>query len=396
MKKKRESAARRLTIALLGLLGAFASVYLLAQLGLHLHPGVGAESAARTSLDLGARLENSLANSKAEALSGVATIRKHYVIPEDALSAPVPNPEGFGKLAISDAEKLLPVIEKARESGLLDGQELLFDVNADFYHDSFIGYYYDETILMILWKEVIGGNTCTCMEVKIADASQMRRKLAEDTLGSPVWVYASELASTVNPVVALNADFYMFRDFGIVAYQRELWRMDESTYTGQYKKYNCIETLLIDEEGDFHFTHLLESFTRSEMQQYIDENRILFSLSFGPVLVENGELKTCNWYPAGEPEVGNSRAGIAQLGKLHYYYLAVNHSPEKAALWTINDLARAFCDKGVPNAYGLDGGQTVEVLFQGTPYNYIEYNSERAVSDILYFASAIPESEVRP
>lgn len=396
MRRKRESTAKRVRIAFLGLVFAFCSLVLLALIALHLHPGVGSAALARSSTDIGARLENSLLNAKAEALSGIAAIRKHYVIPEDALSAPVPNPDGFGTLAISEAEKLLPVIEKARASGLLDGEELLFDPHADFYHDSFIGYYYDETILMILWKEVIDGNTCTCMEVKIADASQMRRKIAEDTLGSPVWVYASELAATVNPVVALNADFYMFRDFGIVAYQRQLWRMDESTYTGQYKKYNCIETCLIDEEGDFHFTHLLEPYTRSEMQQYIDENRIVFSLSFGPVLVENGEVKTCNWYPAGEPDVGNSRAGIAQLGKLHYYYLGVNHSPEKAALWTINDLARAFYNKGVPNAYGLDGGQTVEVLFRGIPYNYIEYNAERAVSDILYFASAIPESEVRP
>lgn len=396
MKKKRLSPAKRAAFVFLGLVGAALSLFLLVQLAVYLHPGVGEAALSRASTDLGARLENSLQNSKAEALSGVATIKKHYVIPEDALAAPAPNPNGFGTLDCTEAEKLLPVIEKARASGLLDGQELLFDVHTDFYHDSKICYYYDETILMLLWKEVINGNSCTCMEVKLADASQMRRKLAEDTLGSPVWVYASELASTVNPVVALNADFYMFRDFGIVVYQRQLWRMDESTYTGQYKKYNCIESCLIDDQGDFHFTHLLESFSRSELQQYIDEHNILFSLSFGPVLVENGELKTCNWYPAGEPDQGNSRAGIAQLGKLHYYYLGVNHSPEKAALWTINDLARAFYDKGVPNAYGLDGGQTVEVLFRGEPFNYIEYNAERAVSDILYFASAIPESEVRP
>ena len=47
-------------------------------------------------------------------------------------------------------------------------------------------------------------------------------------------------------------------------------------------------------------------------------------------------------------------------------------------------------------AYCLDGGQTGEVVFRGEPYNYIDFGSERLVSDIIYFATAIPESEVTP
>ena len=396
MRRKRESTAKRVGYVFISLIFALASLLMLARQAVVFHPGSGEEAAyALASTDLGARLSISLSNSKADALSGIATIRKHYVIPEDALVAPVPDPDAFGVVSIEEADKVLPVIEKARASGLLDGQEMLFDPNANFYHDSFIGYYYDETILMIIWKEVINNTTCSCMEVKIADASQFRRKIADDTLGSPVQLYASELAKTVNPVVAMNADFYMFRDFGVVAYQRQLWRMDESTYTGMYKKYNCVDTCFIDGDGNFHFTHRLEERSREEMQQYLDANNILFSLSFGPVLVENGELQHCDWYPAGEPTRGDSRAAIGQVDKLHYYYLSVNHSPEMAALWTVDNVAQVFYDRGIPNAYGLDGGQTSEILFQGEPYNHIDYGAERVVSDIIYFASAIPETEVR-
>lgn len=398
MKRKRESAAKRAGFVVLSLLFACLALFLLFRLGEHFHPGVGQESTASlATTDLGARLENSLQNAKADALSGIATIKKHYVIPEDALSAPVPDEKNFGTLSIDEAEKLLPIIEKARASGLLEGQAVLFDPHADFYHDSFIGYYYDETILMIIWKEVIDGNTCSCCEVKIADASQMRRKIAEDTLGSSVWLYASELAKSVNPVVAMNADFYMFRDFGTVVYQRQLWRMDDSTYTGMYKKYNCIDNLFIDSAGDFHFTHRLEERSRDAMESYLREHDILFSIAFGPVLVEDGCLRTCDWYPAGEPTQGYSRAGIGQLDHLHYFYMSLNHSPEKAALWTVDRFARAFYDKGVPNAYALDGGQTSEILFRGEPFNHIDNvngGGERPVSDILYFATAIPGSEV--
>ena len=398
-RRKRESAAKRAGYVFLSLFFAAVCALLLALLTLYWHPGVsGTVEFSRSSTDLGARLENSLANSKADALSGIATIKKHYVIPEDALAAPAPNPEGFGTLSIDEASELLPILEKARKSGLLEGQELIFDPNVTFYHDSFIGYYYDETILMILWKEVIDGSTCSCCEIKVADASQFRRKIAEDTLGSSVWLYASEMARAVNPVIAMNADFYMFRDFGTVVYQRQLWRMDDSTYTGQYKKYNCIDTCFIDASGDFHFTHRLEVRSREEMQQYLRDNDILFSLSFGPVLVENGELQHCDWYPAGEPTQGYSRAGIGQVDHLHYYYMSLNHAPEKAATWTVDRFAQAFYDKGVPNAYCLDGGQTSEILFLGEPFNHIDNvngGGERPVSDIIYFASAIPESEVR-
>ena len=152
----------------------------------------------------------------------------------------------------------------------------------------------------------------------------------------------------------------------------------------------------MDANGDFHFTHLLEEHSRNEIQDFMASNDILFSLSFGPVLVENGELKSCDWYPAGEPTRGDSRAAIGQVDKLHYFYLSVNHAPEKAALWTVNDMARAMYDKGIPNAYGLDGGQTSEILFQGVPFNHIDYDAERTVSDILYFASAVPNREVTP
>jgi len=395
MKRKRETPAQRAGHVAASIVFALVSLLLLAFLSQKLHPGVGEKAvSARSASDLGARFENSASNARADALSDLATLRKHYVIPADALAAPVPKAENFGTLSIQEADKLLPIIEKAKASGLLEGQELLFDPNANFYHDSFIGYYYDETILMILWKEVINNTTCSVCEVKIADASQLRRKIAEDTLGSPVQLYASEMAKTVNPVVAMNADFYMFRDFGVVVYQNQLWRMDESTYTGQYKKYNCVDTCFIDTEGDFHFTHRLEERSRFDMQQYIDENNILFSISFGPVLVENGELQHCDWYPAGEPTRGDSRAAIGQVDHLHYYYLSVNHSPEMAALWTVDDVAKVFYERGVPNAYGLDGGQTSEILFQGVPYNHIDYGAERVVSDILYFASAIPTEEV--
>ena len=49
--------------------------------------------------------------------------------------------------------------------------------------------------------------------------------------------------------------------------------------------------------------------------------------------------------------------------------------------------------RGVPNAYCLDGGQTATMVIGGEVFNHVDWGTERAVSDIIYFATAIPESE---
>ena len=46
-------------------------------------------------------------------------------------------------------------------------------------------------------------------------------------------------------------------------------------------------------------------------------------------------------------------------------------------------------------AYCLDGGQTGEMVFQGRPYNHIDFGVERTVSDNIYFASAIGAVEIQ-
>ena len=49
--------------------------------------------------------------------------------------------------------------------------------------------------------------------------------------------------------------------------------------------------------------------------------------------------------------------------------------------------------KGVPNAYCLDGGQTSTMITHNEVFNHVDWGTQRAISDIIYFATAIPESE---
>ena len=398
-KRKKESFGKRLGFGVLSLIFAAVSLVALLWSLQNLHPDTSAASEATRSMgstNLVSRLDAGLNNSKANALSDITYIPKHYSIPENDNVAPRPNEACFGSVSPDQASSVMDIIQQARDSGLLEGQDTVFSPDLNFKSNTNIQYYCDDTILTIIWKELIEGNTVTCCEVKVADASQFRRKFVDDTFGSSNKLFATSLAASVNSVVAMNADFYMFRDFGIVVYNRDLKRFSEANYTGSYKKYNCTDTMFVTDQGDFLFWHRLQEATLDQMRAYIAENNILFSIAFGPVLVENGELQVCDWYPAGEINSGYSRAGIGQKDHLHYFYMSLNHSTEKEARWTVNHFGERMFERGLQQAYCLDGGQTSEIVWRGAPFNYIDFGGEREVSDIIYFATAIPETEGTP
>ena len=361
---------------------------------LRFHPALRVSLCAVLLLALSVfALPGSQALAKTEGLD-----RAPFVI-EEGSPAPVPAAEGFQSFAPEEADQVLAFAQRAYELGLMAADEpLCFRTDVEFVPGSVIHCYCDESILVICWKELIDGNTCSFVETRIGDGSQLRRKFVNDTFGDPNQYYASEIAAGVNAVVAMNADYYLFRDLGIVVYDRQLYRMDFTPY-GDYQKYNCIENCFVTAEGDFLFSYKGQEWDEESLRQYLADNDILFSIAFGPVLVDQGELRVCDGYPMGEVGLGYSRAGIGQLGKLHYLYMSLNHSPQKEARWTVNTFAQHFWEKGVWNAYCLDGGQTSEIVMLGQPYNYIDFGKERTVSDILYFATSVPNdpaAEVPP
>lgn len=319
----------------------------------------------------------------------------HYSIPEDALAAPGPNEACYGTCSIDDPAPVVELIRRARESGLLGEDEVVaFDPEANFYHGSFarnFEYYLDDSIMVILWKESMDGMCCSFAEVKIADASQLRRKLADDTYGSQSQYYASVMAEQVNAVLTVNADYYLPRDYGIVVWNRELQRFNTGYVMEGCYQYNLVDTLFVTASGDFLILRQGEENTPESIETYVRENDILFSVAFGPALVLDGEAVPHTWYPVGEAMEGYSRAGIGQMGERHYLYMTLSHG-NREARWNVNQFGEHFAQKPVQTAYCLDGGQTGEIYFCGSVYNYIDYNKERPVSDILYFATAVPES----
>lgn len=319
-------------------------------------------------------------NLTAAALDGVLPIPKVYWLAEDTVVAPKPDPACFGESADpADTAELL-----SRAAALLDGQDTLWTPETSIRADSTVKWYLDDTILSITWKQVIDRAVYTFSEVKIAHPSQFRRYLADNTFASPVQYLPTELAQTVNAVTAMSADFYKFRPYGIVVYQRQLFRAE-----GQ-----VLDACFVDGNGDLNFVRRGTLKTEEEMQAYIEENDILFSLAFGPIMIENGENVVPSSYPIGEINDEYARAAICQLGPCHYLLVTTNHELAYGNwLLTANSVANTLAAMGVPKAYTLDGGQTATMIVNGEFVNSVEFGYQRAVSDILYFATAVPEAE---
>ena len=305
-----------------------------------------------------------------------AVEKKVYWLEEDAQVAPKPNQANFGRAYTPDAYE--EILQRARL--ILDGQKTYFQPDRELYSDSVVRYYLDETMFAITWQEVHDDSVYTFSEIKVNHPSQFRRHLAGGEYGSDMQYLTTEMAETVNAVVAAG-DFYRFRDFGAVVYQGQAKRV-EGTYA---------ETCYIDANGDMHFTYGGDVLTVEDVQKFVDERDIQFSLAFGPILVDNYELVPHTWYGVGEITEGYARAALLQMDTLHYIVVTANTTGPHNSIPTVAQFAKNVAATGCRMAYSLDGGQTATIVMNNELVNRPVYGQQRKISDIIYFATAVPE-----
>lgn len=317
-----------------------------------------------------------MTNEISSALDGVLAIEKVYWLNDSDQVAPEPNPANYGE-ATSEAE-LAWLLEEAKD--LIGGQKMLFGTGRPIWEGDTIHYYYDETILVITWKEIIDRSVYTMSEVKVAHPSQFRRFLAGGEFGSDKQYVTTEMAQSVNAVVASSGDFYKFRHYGAVVYERELERFEG----------HWVDSCFINDDGNLLFAYRDQLKTEEDARKFIEENNVRFSLAFGPVLVDNGEIHVTNSYPLGEITGEYSRAAICQMDDLHYLLVNISQEGGYGRRQTIANFAKRVHEMGVEKAYALDGGQTTVIAMDGQLVSIPDFGTQRRISDIIYFATALP------
>ena len=123
----------------------------------------------------------------------------------------------------------------------------------------------------------------------------------------------------------------------------------------------------------------------------MDENDIQFSLAFGPILVDNYQLVEHEWYGVGEILDEYARAALCQMDELHYIVVTANGEGTHYKVPDVATFAEHISATGCKMAYCLDGGQTAAIVMNDQLINRPVYGEQRKISDIIYFATAVPD-----
>ncbi len=242
--------------------------------------------------------------------------------------------------------------------------------------------YQDETITVAMETVEANGVIWRIARITIGDASQLRTATAGKLTSTKV-AKPSSMAEAKNAIVAINGDYFS-NDPNKTTYE---YRMGQKIRNKTNKKKDL---LIIDEKGDFHsFIKCGTDAAKAELAAFLDAGgQIVNAFTFGPVLVRDGELLTMDKEYGYNPNGREPRAAIGQTGPLSYILVVAEGRSEDSKGATHQELADFMYGQGCREAFNLDGGNSTTLIFHGGFYMDRTAASERAQSDIIYFASA--------
>ena len=210
-------------------------------------------------------------------------------------------------------------------------------------------------------------------DVTVSDASDLKTALANNTYGRNITDTTSDMAENNNAVLAINGDYYGARQSGYVIRNGKLYRDTSGNR----------DALVIQKNSEFKFVSESET-SASELLQ----DGALQAFSFGPVLLNNGEVSVGENDEVGMAMASNPRTAIGYLGNNHYVFVVSDGRTSESAGLSLYELASFMKELGVKDAYNLDGGGSSTMVFKGeiinNPTTSGRSGEERAVSDIVY------------
>lgn len=238
------------------------------------------------------------------------------------------------------------------------------------------GYIYqDENITIQLTQRYVYSTMVYVADIQLSSVASLRSGLANDSFGRNVKEKTSDIAERVGAILAINGDYYGFRDSGYVIRNGILYRSTMSDESSEDLVIYEDGSLEIIREGDVTAEELLE---RGALQVY----------SFGPGLVKDGEITVTESSEVGHSMTSNPRTAIGCISPLHYVMVVSDGRTSESAGLSLLQLASILQDLGCTDAYNLDGGGSTTMVFNGEVINNPTTNgkkeSERSVSDIVY------------
>ena len=211
-------------------------------------------------------------------------------------------------------------------------------------------------------------------DVTVSSSEYLKTAFAQSSYGRNVTEKTSDIAESVNAILAINGDYYGAQERGYVIRNGVIYRV--AAKSGN-------EDLVIYGDGSFEIIDE-DDITAEELLEKGAQN----VLAFGPALVENGSVSVTENEEVGKAMASNPRTAIGIIDENHYVFVVADGRTSDNEGLSLYELAEFMESLGVQTAYNLDGGGSSTMYFNGQVINKPTTNGssikERSVSDIVY------------
>ena len=215
-------------------------------------------------------------------------------------------------------------------------------------------------------------------DVVIDDPAYLKTALAEGSFGRNLTDTTSSMAEQNDAILAINGDYYGFRDTGYVIRNGYLYRSVPAKDPNQ-------EDLVLYENGAVDIVREAD-LTAEEIWDSGAED----IFSFGPGLVIDGEISVAEGEEVKRAQVTNPRTAFGVISPLHYLFVVSDGRTDESVGLSLLELAHLMKDLGCVTAYNLDGGGSSTMWFNGKvlnhPTTFGDTIAERGISDIVYIS----------
>ena len=233
--------------------------------------------------------------------------------------------------------------------------------------------YTDENIQITITEYEAADTIIYAADVQVSSAEYLKTALAKGVYGRNVTEDTSDIAESAGAIFAVNGDYYGAQQKGYVIRNGVLYR---GTSAGR-------EDLVIYEDGSFGI--ITEGQISAEQLIKDGAQQVL---SFGPALIENGQISVGVRSEVGKAMASNPRTAIGIIDEAHYLFVVADGRTSESEGLSLYQLAQVMQQLGAKTADNLDGGGSSTMYFNGRVINNPTTNgrtiSERRVSDIVY------------
>jgi len=211
-------------------------------------------------------------------------------------------------------------------------------------------------------------------DVVVSDVAYLKTALANNTYGRNIKETTSDIADEHDAILAINGDYYGFRKSGFVIRNGVLYQ--DTARSGSN------EALVVNADGSFEIID-----EGSSDAQTLYEEGALQVFTFGPGLINDGEISVTNRSEVSQSMRSNPRTAIGMIDKLHYIFIVSDGRTSQSTGLSLVELAEVMQAYGCTEAYNLDGGGSSTMVFNGEVINHPTDGrsyGERKVSDIIY------------